>query len=253
MNIRGVYVGLSGLRALNRAGGRWLIALSVVFLTLPVMALANTPKHDLKQLEKTVAGFLQNHYRSANASKMTVTVNQLDRRLKLPQCQKDLRMSVNDPNNTGGNITVHTQCDGQQNWSLYVPAQVTLFRALAVASRNLNRGELIDAGDISMEVVNISQLRQGYLESREQIIGQELKRPINKGEAFRNAILDAPLVIKRGDEVAIEALAGSIAVTSSGTAMANGRIGQRIKVRNSQSDRIVSAQVMNAGKVQTTL
>lgn len=253
MKIRGVNLGLFGLQSIKNARRRWLVALSVVFLTLPLVALANTPKHDLKQLEKTVAGFLQNHYRSANASKMTVTVSKLDRRLKLPQCEKDLRMSVNDLSNTGGNITVHTQCESQQAWSLYVPAQVTLFRPLAVASRNLNRGELIDDADISIEIVNISQLRQGYLESREHIIGQELKRPINKGEAFRNAILDAPLVIKRGDNVEIEALAGSIAVTSSGTAMANGRIGQRIKVRNSQSDRIVSAQVMSAGKVQTTL
>jgi flagella basal body P-ring formation protein FlgA len=124
---------------------------------------------------------------------------------------------------------------------------------MAVASRNLSRGDVIDRSDISIETINVSQLRQGYLETAANIMGQELRRPVTKGEVFRSAILDAPMVIKRGDEVSIEMQVGSISVTSSGTAMANGRVGQRIRIRNSQSDRMVSAEVVSAGKVKTAI
>jgi flagella basal body P-ring formation protein FlgA len=162
-------------------------------------------------------------------------------------------MKVSDTNFTGGNLTVHTACEGAQPWSIYVPAQVALFRRTPVASRNLDRGEIISSADISPEVVNISQLRHGQLNDYDSILGKEIKRPITQGEAFRSAALDAPMVIKRGDIVNIEIQAGAISVSSQGTAMSHGRVGDRIRVRNSQSDRIVNAQVIASGKVQTTL
>lgn len=231
-----------------------LASVSVILLTLTSVSHANNyPKQDLKKLEETVTHFLESYYSNVDVSQIEVNVGKLDPRLALAACDDNLSMEFNDTSNSGGNITVQTRCEGPQNWSIYVPAQVGLFRPIAVANRTLNRGDVITHNDIGIENINISQLRQGYLESAETIVGQELRRPISKGEAFRSNILDAPMVIKRGDEVSIEMQAGSITVTSSGTAMGNGRIGQRIRIRNSQSERMLSAEVVGAGRVKTAI
>ncbi len=245
MGIRSFYPAQRLLRHL-------LVVAGVVFLTLSTSE-ANQERQDLGELQQQVEAFLENHYRSRTIERLEVKVSNLDPRLALPACTQPLTMSLNDPNNSGGNLTVQTRCQGTQSWSIYVPAQVALFKSLAVASRPLQRGDVISEADIAREVVNISQLRQGYLARSDDIIGRELQRSLNKGEAFRSSILEAPLVIKRGDAVHIEAQAGAIAVNSTGIAMANGRIGQRIRVRNSQSDRIVSAEVVEAGKVRTSI
>lgn len=254
MKIRSLYaVFFGGKRMLEARGLKLALLGKVIFLTLSTSSYASDNRQDLKQLELEVQTFLQTRYNSADTSRVEVQVSPLDPRLILAACDKGFSMQLNDPSNSGGSVTVQTRCEGNQGWSVYVPAQVALFRPMAVASRNLQRGDVIDNSDISIEIVNISQLRQGYLQYRDTILGKELQRSLNQGEAFRSNLLNSPMVIKRGDEVSIEIQAGSIAVTSSGTAMANGRIGERIRVRNGQSERIVSAEVMGAGKVKTSI
>jgi flagella basal body P-ring formation protein FlgA len=244
MGIRSFYAALRWLKCLLAMTG-------VVFLTLPVQASQNW--QDLDDLQQQVEVFLKDRYQLPAVERVEVKVGNLDPRLMLPACPQPLTLSLNDPTNSGGQLTVQTRCEATQRWSIYVPAQVALFRPLAVAGRQLERGDVISESDITIEVVNVSQLRQGYVIEPDNIIGRELQRPLNKGEAFRSAILEAPMVIKRGDAVHIEMQAGAIAVNSTGVAMANGRVGQRIRVRNSQSDRIVSAEVVEAGKVRTSI
>lgn len=227
-----------------------LVALGLLLCaSVPVAA----QHHNLDDVQAAVASYLQGYYSEVGAVKVEINVNPLDRRLLLAQCEQPLSMRVNDPAYAGGNQTVHTRCEGISPWAVYVPAQVSLFRRLPVAGRNLERGELVAQSDIVMEVVNTNLTRQGQVADMAGVLGKEVRRPISKGEPFRVAALESPLVIKRGDPVVIELQAGSISVNTAGTAMANGRIGDRIRVRNGQSDRIVNAQVLAAGRVMTAI
>ena len=124
---------------------------------------------------------------------------------------------------------------------------------MAVAGRNLVRGEQISAADVALEVREVSQYRQGFVLVAEDIVGKEVKYAVTKGEAFRTSVLNSPLMIKRGDEVSVEAVAGSIRVVTNGTAVSDGRMGQQIRVKNNQSERIVNARVVGPGKVQSIL
>jgi len=223
-----------------------------VVIALPAVVSANQ-FHDLQSLQASVASFLNDYYADTQAEKIDIRISDLDRRLTLAQCEMPLSFTLNDPSNAGGNLTVHTRCEGTAPWSVYVPAQVSVFRELLVASRNLVRGDIVTRADVVSEIVNTSQLRQGQIGESDSVIGQEVKRPISKGEPFRHASLDSPMVIRRGDPVIIELQSGSISVSSNGTAMVNGRIGERIRIRNGQSDRIVSAQVVAAGRVLMVL
>lgn len=232
---------------------KWLKGLTILTVlvgALPSFALQHA---DLTELQNQVQVFLHEHYRGADAVQVDITVNNLDRRLRLAQCDRPLTMTINDPAYNGGSQTVHTRCEGSAPWAIYVPAQISLFRELPVATRNLERGEIVSSGDISLEVVNTSLVRQGQLADAGSIIGKEVKRPVAKGDPFRVAALDAPLVVKRGDPVEIKLEAGAITVNTMGVALGNGRIGERIRVKNGQSERTISARVIAAGKVSAIL
>lgn len=232
------------------------IGLKIAILCLTLVAFSHVSAmdvHSVKALQKSVEAYLQEAYRDVDAVKLDITIGNLDPRLQLKQCEQPLVMTLNDPKQNGGNLTVYTRCEDASPWSVYVSAQVSLFRAVWVASHNLARGKIITEADLTQEIMNISSLRQGQINHRESILGQEVQRPIAKGDPFRRAALDSPMVVKRGEIVMIELQAGAISVSSMGTAMSHGRIGDRIKVRNGQSDRVINAEVIAAGKVLSAI
>jgi flagella basal body P-ring formation protein FlgA len=124
---------------------------------------------------------------------------------------------------------------------------------VAIANRNLARGEVITENDLATEVKDVSNFRMGFALTPDALIGKETKFAINKGEAFRNSALAAPLVIRRGDTVSMESTVGDISVRTNGTAISDGRIGQQIRVKNLQSARVINVRVVASGKVQSIL
>lgn len=227
--------------------------LAMILLSLSPNDLQAQPANiGIEQLRLDIAQFLTAEYRSTNATRVSIKVGALDSRMRL-ECDQPLAYNLQDPSNNGGNVNTQVACRGTSQWTILVPAQATVFRPMAVASRNLQRGELVNTEDVGVEVLDVSQYRQGYSNDPDDIIGKELKYPVNKGDAFRESALNTQLAIKRGDEVSLEALAGGIRVVTTGTAISNGRIGQQIRVKNNQSARIVSAKVVGPGKVQSIL
>ncbi|MDQ2075461.1 flagellar basal body P-ring formation chaperone FlgA [Marinimicrobium sp. ABcell2] len=225
--------------------------LAFVSLTLGATpALAE--RHDLEQLREQVAQFLSDHYAQSGAQRVAVEVGRLDPRLHLAECG-DLEMRLNDASNNGGNVSVHSRCRGDQPWSIYVPAQVDLYRPVAVAARNLGRSTRLSDTDVTLELRNTSRLRQGFVDTEAAVVGMELRRPLERGEPFRAGLLVEPLAVNRGDEVRLEAEVGGISVSTRGTAMSGGRVGQQIRVMNNSSERIVAGEIVAPGHVKTIL
>lgn len=247
-----------GLRSVYRfffcAGARPGLCAALPLLVLALIAVpASADRQDLDQLRQQVADHLQAHYAQSGAQRLEVEVSRLDPRLTLAQCEHPLDLQVNDRNNTGGSVSVHSRCQGAQPWSIYVPARVDMYRPVVVASRNLARGTTVDEGDIEVELHNTSQLRQGFVDTEQSVLGMELRRPVRRGEPFRANQLVEPLAVQRGDEVRLQAEAGGIVVSTRGTAMGNGRVGQQIRVMNNRSERIVTGEIVAPGLVRTVL
>lgn len=228
--------------------------LGVIFCICNIQsANAQAAIEDIAQLRIKIAQFLTDEYRNSQADKVDVKVGRLDMRLRLALCDQPIAFSLQDPTGNGGNINVQVACRGSSRWTILAPAQATVFRPMAVAGRNLQRGEIVNIADVTIESLDMGPYRQGYNVNIDDIVGKEVKYPINKGEPFRTSVLNAPLAIKRGDEVVMEASIGSIRVSSNGTAISDGRIGQQIRVKNNQSARIINARVVGPGKVESIL
>ena len=234
----------------------------LVFICLAAMSLsqsanAQAPIENIEQLRAKVAQFLTDEYRQTQAVKVEVKVGSLDNRLRLAKCGQNLALGLKDATKTGGNVSVQVVCSSTSShssrWTILVPAQARVYRSVAVAGRNLQRGDIVNESDLATDIKDVGDFRMGFSLTVEAIVGKEVKFAMTKGDVFRNSALDAPLVIRRGDTVSIESAAGDISVRTSATATTDGRIGQQIRVKNNQSARVVNAKVVGPGQVQSIL
>lgn len=223
----------------------------VVLLLCGLSQLVSAQVYPTNQLKQDIAGFLAMEYEQVEHERIDINVSNLDPRLRLGSCEHAIDFTVQDPSGLGGNISVKAECKTGHTWQVHVPAQVSIYQQIPTALRDIARGEQINQGHIGTSLVNVSIIRQAFLPDEDAIVGKEAKRNISMGEPFRTAVLDNPTAVRRGEMVTLESLAGSIKVSSSGTAMADGRVGQTIRVRNNSSERIISGVVMSQGLVQT--
>jgi flagella basal body P-ring formation protein FlgA len=250
MELPSVYKFFFALRPLNtRLWSKATLGIFAAYSLLTATSLVQAQTYSPIELKRDVAKFLTTEY--SNKGNIKVSVGNLGKRLRLHRCLQEPDMSLRDSVGTGGNISVHVQCKTAPGWSVHIPAQVSIFRELPVAIRDIARGEQISPADIHWKTINISGLRQAFHTDAQAIIGQEVKRNIGQGLPFITSLLDAPTLIRRGDVIDLEAQAGSIKVSTSGTALTDGRLGQKIRIKNNQSDRIVTGTVVASGKVST--
>jgi flagella basal body P-ring formation protein FlgA len=82
------------------------------------------------------------------------------------------------------------------------------------------------------------------------VIGARTKRSLNIGQIITNA--DLCLVCK-GDIVTIEGISDSLVVSAAGKALADGALGDNVRVQNLQSGRTIVASVSAIKKVAIKL
>jgi flagellar basal body P-ring formation protein FlgA len=208
------------------------------------------PSQNLLLLRQQAENYLTTHYQSNENERLEIKLGNWDRRLSLAACQQEVAFGLQDSAGPGGSVMLNCQCKDSPGWTVHLSAQVDIYRPVAVADKSIGRGNVIELADIRMETRNISQIAEDSLLSKQDISGKAAKRIINAGDVIRPALLDQPKAIMRGENVTITAKSGSIEVVMQGTAMTDGKLGQHIRVRNNQSDRIISAKVVGQAAVE---
>lgn len=205
------------------------------------------------QVEAYLQDTLDGEYMGVAPDDMEVAVSNLDARLRLPKCASPLRHEITSPRPYGSNVSVKVNCDSPRPWTIYVPARVDTFAEVAVVARSLARGAVLTPQDVTLRRMSTSQGGFGLVLDIQQVVGKELKRRLEAGEPVRLSHIKAPQVIRKGDRVVLEASASGVSVVTTGTALANGEVGEQIQVRNEKSERVVDAEVVAPGKARVAL
>jgi len=201
-------------------------------------------------LEFTVEDYLAT---SQTEGRYEIEVKQLDPRLRMPMCDKELTATLESPAIPIGRVTVKVRCDSTSPWTVFVPAQVRLFRDVVTTTRPLKRAGYIEPGDVMLRERDISLIGQGYFTSIDQTIGQKLTRPTVADQVLTLVHLEQAEVISKGDQVVITARSGTLSVRMPGEALSNGGLREQIRVKNLNSQRVIKAQVMAPGQVEVAM
>ena len=215
-------------------------------LTLPEELIGATEGF----LEFMVEDYLE---RSEITARHEIQVNPLDPRLRLAACDSNLTQSLESPAQPVGRVTVRVSCEGSKPWTVFVPAQVRIFRPVVVVKTALRRDSIIGAGDVALVEQDVSLLNRGYVTEVEQVIGRKLTRATRTDQVLTPAMLQLAEAVRRGDQVVISARSGGINVRMQGEALSGGTLGQQISVRNLTSQRVIRARVAGPGQVEVEM
>jgi flagella basal body P-ring formation protein FlgA len=140
-------------------------------------------------------------------------------------------------------------CPGEGGWQRdwTVRAEVTAVVVVAAADVPANR-PLTDA-DLAQERRKLTDMADA-LPAPDAAIGQASTRALRTGQVVVPRFLAQPLLIKRGEQVTIQARSGPIEVNVAGEALEPGRRGEVLRVRNSSTGKVIRARVLDSGLVE---
>lgn len=220
-------------------------------MLLSVGAYADT-LHALENIEQVVYEYaLQNAQERFDNPQ--IVMGKLDTRLRLHACDSRLNVFSNIVNTGLGNQTVGVKCNSPVAWTVYVPFKVKVLEPVVVSVKPLAANQIITAADIKLQEWDLGNLRQGYVKNTSQIVGKQLKYPIAMGTVIKPHSVKDQKLVHRGEEIILLASAGKMEVKMSGTALSDASLGQRVRVKNSSSKRVVEGVVQAAGIVKVAM
>ncbi len=173
----------------------------------------------------------------------------LDPRLRLPECSRPVEAFFPQGRRESGAWSVGVRCMGERPWTIYAKVKVKAYIDVVVLRNAVRPGSVIGPADIAMVKKDLGELGGGYLSSPEQAIGLAARRGLPGGLVLNAEQLAIPKLIRRGEKVVIRAQSGGYEISMNGEALADGQKGERIRVRNEQSGRVVQGTVAGPGLV----
>lgn len=169
---------------------------------------------------------------------------------RLPACTQVLSVTVSsDDPSPLSRQRLDLSCADAPGWSVTALVQSSVFLPAVHAARVIERGQTITAEQLQLQEVNVGRASRGFYNSVDEVIGQGAKRRLRAGQLIAPNLLAAPLLIRRGQQVTIIASQDGISASATGEALANGREGEVIRVRNLGSQKVIEAQVVEEGVV----
>ena len=220
---------------------RFIRAFLLLLLSLP--AQAEGWKNDVANEISQRWGQL-----TADTSATAVSFIGISDNYQLPDCSHAPHMRFNKALQAGRN-GIEMYCK-QPYWNQHFAIQLHVYRQVVVLTQPLRNKQLINNQQLRLSRQDIGELNKGFFTSTDEILGMEAKRGLPPGTVVSPDMITAPILVKRGTKVVIRVKRPGIQVEMDGFAMGSGQAGEQIRVRNLQSDKIISATVIARGLVQ---
>lgn len=170
---------------------------------------------------------------------------------KLPQGEMTCRIIENASSNPEYlSLTIYFMVDGREAGKIRVTGKIDLSLDAVVAAVRMEKGHLIEPGDLQIAKVDYSLIKNGSFTEPETAYGMVCRRNLQAGDPLTKRHVEKPTVVSRGDIVTIAAQSGPLKVMSRGEVKRDGSVGDTIPVVNISSKKTVIATVVNANLVQ---
>lgn len=179
---------------------------------------------------------------------LSVNAANIDPRIKATDCPESLDTSASSTSSTRSNINVLVECP-VDDWKVYVPVRISASVPMIVSTRQLGRGEIISASDVTTSMIELQRFRKDGFSNMDQVIGSKLKRNVRLGDVVeRNDVC----VVCRNEKVTIKAVKSGMTITTQGTALQDGSAGDQVRVKNDKSQRIIEGIVTGIAEITIT-
>lgn len=134
--------------------------------------------------------------------------------------------------------------------SPYLSVSVNVYQA----ARDMDRDEIFGEDDITETLTDVRNLPSGDMyDSPDEIIGMAARMNIQSGRIITEGMIEEPTVVHRGDAVTVFIRLGGACITLHGIPLDSGAVGDEIRVRNPDSDVIITATVTGPSRAEIAL
>jgi flagella basal body P-ring formation protein FlgA len=211
---------------------------------------------DIEPVERilnTARAFAATTVGTSSDQETLIEIGQLDSRLQLTRCAHAPTAQLAPGARTEGHTTINVRCSAPVSWSLFVPARIERHLPVVVLERPISRQQVIGPTDVRIERQAVSTLTNGYFTETDDVIGMASRRRLMPGQVLTSAHVTQRRIVERGQEVTLFSARPGLVVRMKGIALENGIEGERIRVRNNASKRIVEGYVEPSGAVRVAL
>lgn len=225
-------------------------ALFALFLSMASIQAAHAlttlyePADISDQAEEFVRELLE---QQDSADRIEVAANDLDPRMGARPCESSLAIELTNNARLDRQTTVMVACNDADPWRLYIPVRIQKMRSVVVAASTLSPGQVIGRNDLKLNYIDVNQLRDSANTQIDEVIGAQVKRRIGANQPI---LARHTCFVCRGQDVTIVSGSNGLEVRASGVARSDGLMGERISVRNSRSNKEISAVVSGRSEVR---
>lgn len=223
------------------------IAALALVLANPVNAEPSLQSHET--IYETVKDYIEQNITAAY--EYEISVIPVDNLLTLPECSEPLVVYSTSKlaKAMGGRVAVGVRCNTGKKWSIFVTAVIKFYQEVPVLMQAVHRGDIITRQHFTFEKREITRVGEEYAVQAEQLENKQATRFLPAGAILSSRAVAEPTLIKRGEKIVISSSQPGFSVRMNGLAMMDGAKGQKIRIKNESSGRIISATVIEPGVV----
>lgn len=185
-------------------------------------------------------------------ARVTVTLGQLDPRLKLAPCSQ-IEPYLPTGSRPWGRTRVGLRCtSGPSFWNVFLPVTVQVHATALVLREPLPAGTVLNEEHLTEAEVDWAERPAPPLTELDSLVGRALARPLAAGDALRDNDLQRTVWFAAGDRVKVTALGRGYRVSVEGQALSRGLDGQPVRVRT-EGGRVVSGKAVAPREVEIAL
>lgn len=211
--------------------------LSSALLLLAITGAASAAEtQDPAKLRQTVDQFLQ--VQSAGLpGKVTVTVGNVDQRMKLAACPvpEAFLMPGTKP---WGKTTVGVRCAAPAAWTVYIQANVSVLGNYIAAAAPVPQGQPIVESQLATIQGDLTTLPASIATDKAQVLGRTSNIAISAGMPLRLDSLRIKPVVQMGQLVRLVSAGPGFKVSAEAKAVGNAADGQVVQVRTAGGQNI---------------
>lgn len=211
------------------------------------------PKGEVRteQIQAAIRKYFEGEW-GARAKAAQVAVIDPSEPVKIPSGAVELHVVPAASEGAMGRRSVNVQIvlDGKAWKTIEVLADIAAQIEVVVPNRAVKADEVIEPEDLTMARVVTYDLKHLFVTDPETAQGKSAARPLQPNTPLRQAFLKAPILVKKGDRVMIEAKRGGLSIQTTGVTKGSGQVGQTVMVANLESGRELRAKIIAPGLVQ---
>jgi len=170
----------------------------------------------------------------------------------------DLRTSAALPTGTPADIVVERTPPGRSSFrfeyanhkSIVVTALVKAYDPVLRSRSSFRKGYIMKPGDVYMTLLEAERVPKGAVRDEEQVIGKQLLRSVVPNVPITDAHVSEKPHVSRGSRVTLAAETSGFAIRTAGEMKHDALVGDRVKVINLLSKKIVTGLLLDERTVR---